>query len=231
MLLYRYDKNTKEYIGCLGEALIDPLESQLKGEDVIVIPPLCTTKKPKILQENTANRFNEETGDWEVVKDFRGLKGFDSKTKQPIVITELGELPTTFVEELPKTLQDVKIEKIKEIKEKYNEVKEELNSKLDFKLNLKRALEGSEFNVLAVEDGDEVLTLNREEAEITLKEMGIRELLLPLRRGELIKGVKKLKSITKVNSFKIDFKIDKEVKKLLNKSNEEIEKYVLEGAD
>lgn len=231
MLLYRYNKSTKEYIGCLGEALLDPLESKLKGEDVIVIPPYCTTKEPKILQENTANVFNEEIGDWEVVEDFRGLNGFDSRTRQPIIITELGELPATFVEELPKTLQDSRIEKIKEIKEKYNEVKEELDSKLDLRLNLKRALEGSEFNILAVEDGDEVLTLNREEAEVKLKEMGIRELLLPLRKGNLIKEVKKLKSISKINSFKIDFKIDKEVKKLLNKSNEEIEKYVLEGAD
>ena len=228
MLLYKYDKNTKEYVGCLGEALIDPLESKLKGKDIIVIPPCCTPRQPKILQENTVNVFNEEIMDWEVVEDYRGLRGFDSKTKQPMMITGIGPLPTNFVKELPKTLQDIRIEKIKEIKRAYSTIKEELDSKLDFRLNLKRALEGSEFNVLAVEDGDEVLTLNREEAENILKEIGLRELLLPLRKKDLIREVKKLRSSNKIAEFKIDFNINKEVKKLLNKSNEEIEKYVLE---
>ena len=228
MLLYRYSKETKEYIGCLGEALIDPLESKLKGKDIIVIPPYCTTKQPKILQENTVNVFNEKIMDWEVVKDYRGFVGFDSKTRQPLIITELGPLPETFVEELPRTTQDLKVEKIREIKEIYTRVKEELNKKSDLKSNLKKTLEGSDFNVLTVEDGDEVLTLNREEAETMLKEIGIRELLLPLRRGKLIKEVKKLKSANKISNFKVDFNIDKEVKKLLEKSNDEIEKYVLE---
>ena len=238
MLLYRYDKETKEYIGCLGEAQIDPLESKLKGEDIIVIPPNCTLKEPKILMEGTANRYNEEKGEWEVVADYRGLTGFDSKTKQEITITELGELPENFVEELPKTIQDSKILKIKEIKKVYEDVRKQ-DIKVDkviypysFYSTLKYAIEGiGDLGVVAVDNpknDEDIITFSREEAESLLKYLKIYNLLLPIRKKKLIGEVKKLRSQAKIESFKIDFNLDKEIKSLLDKSNEEIEKYILE---
>ena len=158
MLLYRYDKNTKKYLGCIGEPQIDPLESKIQGRVIRLIPPFCTFKEPKPVFEGQVNIFNENLGDWEVATEV--FKEVVSKVEEKTESTK-------------KSLQEQKIEKIQEIKACYEKVKGE-----GIKINkvayseacreiIERAIKKAEdigVIVLDIPNSDDVVTLTLEEA-------------------------------------------------------------------
>ena len=45
MLVYRYDEDTKAYLGP-EEAFLDPLETERKGREIYLLPPNCTFEAP-----------------------------------------------------------------------------------------------------------------------------------------------------------------------------------------
>ena len=115
MQVYKYDEKTKEYIGT-EQALIDPLESELQGKEIYLLPANATFEKPN-LQEGFASVFN---GKWENIEDNRGKEYWldtDAFGTPAKTMKELGAFPTGAVFTAPaKTLEQLKQDKINEFK-------------------------------------------------------------------------------------------------------------------
>lgn len=88
MLAYKYDKDTKEYLGTQN-AQIDPID---KG---YLLPANATFIKPPASEPFKARVFIDEV--WSFVKDFR--KGFYKVDSNLVVseITELGDIPEDYI--------------------------------------------------------------------------------------------------------------------------------------
>lgn len=69
MQVYHYDEETKEFL-YEEEAFIDPLETELKGENVYLLPANATFEKPLEKEEGKAVVFDGDT--WQLVDDNRG---------------------------------------------------------------------------------------------------------------------------------------------------------------
>ena len=115
MQVYKYDEKTKEYIGT-EQALINPLESELQGKTIYLLPANATFEKPN-LQEGFASVFN---GKWENIEDNRGKEYWldtDAFGTPAKTMKELGAFPTGAVFTAPaKTLEQLKQDKINEFK-------------------------------------------------------------------------------------------------------------------
>ena len=115
MQVYKYDEKTKEYIGT-EQALINPLESELQGKTIYLLPANATFEKPN-LQEGFASVFN---GKWENIEDNRGKEYWldtDTFGTPAHTMKELGAFPANSVFTAPaKTLEQLKADKINELK-------------------------------------------------------------------------------------------------------------------
>ena len=115
MQVYKYDEQTKEYIGT-EQALIDPLETELQGKEIYLLPANATFEKPN-LKDGFASVFN---GKWENIEDNRGKEYWldtDSFGTPAKTMKELGAFPTNAVFTAPaKTLDELKADKILELK-------------------------------------------------------------------------------------------------------------------
>lgn len=99
MLVYHYDEETKEFLYS-EEAHIDPLETELKGENVYLLPANATFEKPLEKEDGKAVVFDGDT--WKLIEDNRG-----KKTIKDGSIQEIKELGTN-----EKVLTDEEVEKI-----------------------------------------------------------------------------------------------------------------------
>lgn len=117
MNVYRYDELTKEYIG-YEEALLDPLETDLKGENVYLLPANATFIEPPEAQESFARVWNGEA--WQEVEDHRGTEYWlpEDKFGAPArEMKELGALPEGATTTAPeKTLDELKADKLEALK-------------------------------------------------------------------------------------------------------------------
>lgn len=115
MQVYKYDEQTKEYIGT-EQALINPLESELQGKTIYLLPANATFEKPN-LQEGFASVWN---GRWENIEDNRGKEYWlaDDEYGTPAqTMKDLGAFPADAVFTAPaKTLEQLKADKINELK-------------------------------------------------------------------------------------------------------------------
>lgn len=116
MQVYKYDEKTKEYIGS-EQALINPLESELQGKEIYLLPANSTFEKPN-LQDGFASVFNG--GKWENIEDNRGKEYWldtDTFGTPAHTMKELGAFPANAVFTAPqKTLDELKADKILEFK-------------------------------------------------------------------------------------------------------------------
>ena len=116
MQVYKYDEKTKEYIGT-EQALINPLESELKGKTIYLLPANATFEKPN-LQEGFSSVFDGTQ--WENVEDNRGKEYWldtDTFGTPAHTMKELGAFPAGAVFTAPaKTLEQLKADKINEFK-------------------------------------------------------------------------------------------------------------------
>ena len=116
MQVYKYDEQTKEYIGT-EQALIDPLESELQGKTIYLLPANATFEKPN-LQEGFASVFNGTQ--WENIEDNRGKEYWldtDTFGTPAKTMKELGAFPANGVFTAPvETLELLKADKINEFK-------------------------------------------------------------------------------------------------------------------
>ena len=124
MQVYKYDEQTKEYIGT-EQALINPLESELQGKTIYLLPANATFEKPN-LQEGFASVWN---GKWENIEDNRGKEYWldtDTFGTPAKTIKDLGAFPAGAVFTAPaKTLEQLKADKINELKLKRDSIEVE----------------------------------------------------------------------------------------------------------
>lgn len=116
MQVYKYDEQTKEYIGA-EQALIDPLESELQNKEIYLLPANATFAKPN-LQEGFASVWNGTQ--WENIEDNRGKEYWldtDTYGTPAKTMKDLGAFPAGAVFTAPqKTLDELKSDKINEFK-------------------------------------------------------------------------------------------------------------------
>lgn len=116
MQVYKYDEQTKEYLG-KAEALLDPLETQLQQKEIYLLPADATFSAPT-LQEGYVSVFKD--GAWENIEDNRGKEYWlpEDKYGAPArEMKELGPLPEGAMLTAPeRTLEEVKADKIAELK-------------------------------------------------------------------------------------------------------------------
>lgn len=116
MKVYKYDEQTKEYIGT-EQALINPLESELQGKTIYLLPANATFEKPN-LQDGFASVWNGEQ--WENIEDNRGKEYWldtDTFGTPAHTMKELGAFPANAVFTAPQqTLEELKRVKINQFK-------------------------------------------------------------------------------------------------------------------
>ena len=113
MNVYKYDELTKEYIG-YEEALLDPLETELKGENVYLLPANATFTVPPAKKEGFAIVWNGEA--WQEVEDHRGTEYWlpgDAYGTPAREMKDLGAFPEGATTTAPeKTLDELKADKL-----------------------------------------------------------------------------------------------------------------------
>ena len=226
MILYKYDKRTREYLGYF-EAYLDELESVIKGENVYVIPPCSTEVEPFIPKEGYTVVFNGSK--WVEVEDNRGLTVY-SKDGEMLIISDLGPIPEDYLIEKPTTLKELKELKSNEIKIKYKNAVEEYIDLKGLKVSIKSSsyitkllsMYSKEYIKLNYEEGEESSIVNRNDLEEVSKYLYLRGMLLGKRKRELMNNLSKLKSKEDVLKFEVNFNVDKEVEEFLLLSIEEI---------
>lgn len=116
MQVYKYDEQTKEYIGT-EQALIDPLESELQGKEIYLLPANATFEKPN-LQDGFASVWNGTQ--WENIEDNRGKEYWldtDAFGTPAKTMKDLGAFPAGAVFTAPaKTIEQLKQDKLLEFK-------------------------------------------------------------------------------------------------------------------
>ena len=92
MRIYHYRGDTGEFTG-QSEAPLDPLETKRAGEAKYLIPALATIKESPLAGENQAAVFDQATGEWSIVPDYRGQVRYDPETGQGIEVDTVGVKP------------------------------------------------------------------------------------------------------------------------------------------
>ena len=198
MKLYKYDVNTKEYLGYM-EAYLDPLETIKQGRDVYVIPPNFTTVKPEQPTDDSTVIFDGTQ--WITVEDNRGLKFYDKKNGKELVIGELGAIPEGYVLDKPIFLEDLRTNCIKVIDKAADEARRKVHvvngiegSAQELAELIKHLDEFGSFNVINIVQGNEDVQVTKEELEEAIKNLYIRSMLIPRRKKELLKEVNSCRS-------------------------------------
>lgn len=118
--VYYFDEKN-EYTGT-GYAQLDPLETELAGYEVYLLPASATFEVPPPKLEGHAIVWTGE--EWQLVQDNRGVEYWlpgDSYTDAARVMNELGELPEGATRTRPeKPLEEVKAAKVQELKNERN---------------------------------------------------------------------------------------------------------------
>jgi len=102
--LYQFSGPKKEIIKDSGgspivlKANLDPLESELQGKDIYLIPENSTDIAPSSISVNETLVF--DNGSWKKVDDYRGKVYYKKVSKEKIVISELGIKPDSTLTEL-----------------------------------------------------------------------------------------------------------------------------------
>lgn len=117
MNAYKYNEQTKEYIGT-EEALLDPLETEQQEKEVYLLPANATFTAPPAEKEGFARVWTGES--WQEVEDHRGTKywlpgeGYGTPAHEMKALGPLPEGATTTAPE--KTLDELKADKLEALK-------------------------------------------------------------------------------------------------------------------
>lgn len=228
MKIYKYDVNTKEYLGYM-EAYLDPLETLQQGHDVYVIPPFFTTIKPEQPQEGYTVVFDGKK--WNPIEDNRGLKVYSKKSGKELIITELGAIPEGYVLEKPIFIEDLRAKCIEVLNKEVDEARRTVHiikgikGSIEVLPELMKLLDtfGSFATINIVQENEDIQA-TKEELEEAIKNLYIRSMLIPKRKKELLKEVNSCRNKSKLQEFVPDFNIDKEVNKLMKLTVEELNK-------
>ena len=218
-IVYIYTKDTKEYIGtCIR--FQDPLETEKAGIPVYMDPPNSTPIEPPKFDKGKIPVFNEGTNSWALVDDFRGLKVYDKKTKEEVLVTALGALPSNYVLEKPVSLQDLRDIKMEEVK---RSLKEALSRKLKIKgltvsvldrpdVERNLALFDNYEENLVIIDGEWAF-LKKEDVEEISRTLYERSTELFRRNAEFSKQIGLCKNKSQLNKLVLNFEIAQQEEK------------------
>lgn len=92
MIEYYYHPETGEHLGS-HVARIDPLETEIQGEEVYLLSGSATFTAPPDVQECHAAIWNQITQAWQIIQDNRGRTAYNTTDKSPMELTALGDLP------------------------------------------------------------------------------------------------------------------------------------------
>ena len=125
MNVYKFNPITKEYTG-VEPAMLDPLESKLQGKEVYLLPANATFTEPTF-KDGYANVWNGEA--WEQTEDNREKQYWldtDTFGTPAKTMKDLGAFPAGAVFTAPaKTLEQLKADKINELKLKRDSIEVE----------------------------------------------------------------------------------------------------------
>jgi hypothetical protein len=115
MQVYKYDEQTKEYLGA-EIAMLNPLESQQQGKEIYLLPANATFTAPTE-KEGFANVWDGEQ--WQHVEDNRGAEYWlpgDTYGTPAHVMNDLGALPEGATFTAPeKSFEQLKKEKLQKV--------------------------------------------------------------------------------------------------------------------
>lgn len=108
--VYTYDEKTKEYKG-EQDARLDPLESQLQGKDIYLLPANATFKKPTLKEKDGfVVGFDTKADKWVYLPNYKGRKYYDQNGINEV--REVGNLlegQTLISEEDAKLIEEGKL--------------------------------------------------------------------------------------------------------------------------
>ena len=117
MRVYKYDELTKEFVS-VETALLDPLESEVQGKEVFLLPANATFAAPLIVKDGYTQVFKDNV--WNYIEDNRGKEYWlaDDEYGTPArVMKDLGAFPANAVFTAPvKPFEMVKTAKLVELK-------------------------------------------------------------------------------------------------------------------
>lgn len=229
MIIYKYNEFTGEYEG-KKEAYTDPLESKLQKRDVFIVPVGWTSIPPiEVTKEGYAVSYNREKREWEEKIDHRGKKVYDKKTGEEFIVDTIGELSSDFSFEKPVKIKELREEKIKKVKEEFIK---QLNEKIKIGEIECSAFEWSKlaekvntpenYKLVPIFQNDDCIFVERDELNEAVKHLFIRCSLLSQRKKEILEEVNSLKGKKQLQEYVIDFDVNKELKKLMKLSVEEL---------
>lgn len=91
--VYFYDEKTKEY-SYEGYAQLDPLESEIQGREIYLLPANATFEKPFEKKDGWTQFWEDEK--WVEIEDFRGTEYWAANSSHydsPIKMESVGPLP------------------------------------------------------------------------------------------------------------------------------------------
>lgn len=113
---YTYDKDTYEF-RTVSETPLDPLESELQGKSIWLLPANATFTEPPATQKGFARVWQKVK--WVQVEDHRGTKYWlpgDTWDSEPREMKDLGPLPNDYMLTAPsKPLEEVRTDKLSEL--------------------------------------------------------------------------------------------------------------------
>lgn len=214
MLVYEYDKRTKEYIGT-NTAYIDPVATKKAGEKKYALPAYTTMEIPPRTQKGQAAVF--ENGKWKIVKDLRGLTVYNVSTRERLVWTELGELPKEYSTYLPERLEDLKAMYLLTMKSNFNTCMSTTkiqipSTELYFSYNSLERLK-KEQNVgiqMSRDDNNKIYSLTRQEYDAIINYMVIYGQYMYLQKWIVESMITTCTDLDMLKSYKpkLEFEVD-----------------------
>lgn len=229
MIVYNYDRITKEYIGA-ETAYIDKVATLNEGKEVYLIPAYSTTvEPPKKVKEGKVLVFNGQR--WEETDNYRGKIIYNIDSRKGEVCMKLGPLPVGYILELKPLVSELKAQYLAMLKANFKQylAKTKItipNMDLAFYYssidNLKTERELG--LVVSRDDNNKIYSdLTREQYDFIINYLLIFGQLIYLSKWEVENAIKKCKNVELMEKLKdkLDIKVDEAHLKSVAKMPEE----------
>lgn len=222
MLVYNYDRITKEYTGC-ERAFLDKAATLREGKEVYLIPAFATTKKPaNPKKDNTIMVWNG--GNWIETEDNRGKVIYNVETRQPKICTELGKIPTGYALELKPTVAETKARFLATLKSNFkqylNDTKVEIPKiGLAFSYtSLDNIKKEKETGILVSRDDNNKIysDLTSEDYDVIINYLTVFGQVLYLNKWETENAINKCNNLELLDTIKDKLEIKVDMKHLTN---------------
>lgn len=221
MLVYRYDRQTKEYIGSTP-AFLDKVATTRKGTEVYLLPSFATfIEPPKLTKEHAIQVWNGQK--WEETEDYRGLTIYNVDTRQATTCTEIGPIPSGYALELSASLAELKTQYLNTLKRNFNRcIQEDLITipKLELTFTYSSLEDIKKEQDLAItvsrDKADKIYTLTSEEYCDVINYLTVYGQLAYLQKWSMENSIKNCKNIELLETVKDKLDIIVDMKQVNN---------------